>query len=220
MLWACSACWVWGATARFGAGCLSGGGPWSAPGATVWPGRGKWMRRIGAGNGPASEAGGAAGKALVWLAAQVDGAKIGRIRRARSANASGSVLEQGVGRCGEPGSQVLSDGGEGLGRVGGPRLSARARPGAGHRGRESSAARPSRGGAPATLAWGHPSRSGRPLPLGLLPGRVHVSVQPAHLPRSRSVVLSADRAGGRRWPDPLQGSHWRNTAPRNWVGGK
>lgn len=53
---------------------------------------------------------GAEGKALVFIAAQADGSKIGRIRLARIANASGPVLEQAVCRCVEPGSQVLTDG--------------------------------------------------------------------------------------------------------------
>jgi transposase-like protein len=58
---------------------------------------------------------GAEGKALVLIAAQADGAKIGRIRLARIANVSGPVLEQVVGRCVEPGSQVLTDGWRGYG---------------------------------------------------------------------------------------------------------
>jgi transposase-like protein len=58
---------------------------------------------------------GAEGKALVLIAAQVDGAKIGRIRLARIANASGPVLEQVVGQSVEPGSQVLTDGWKGYG---------------------------------------------------------------------------------------------------------
>ena len=56
---------------------------------------------------------GAIGKALVVVAAQADGAKIGRIRLARIANASGSELVGAVGRSVEPGSQVLTDGWEG-----------------------------------------------------------------------------------------------------------
>ena len=56
---------------------------------------------------------GAIGKALVLVAAQADGAKIGRIRLARIANASGSELVGAVGRSVAPGSQVLTDGWEG-----------------------------------------------------------------------------------------------------------
>lgn len=58
---------------------------------------------------------GAEGKALILIAAQADGSKIGRIRLARIANASGPVLVPGVSRCVEPGSQVLTDGWSGYG---------------------------------------------------------------------------------------------------------
>lgn len=58
---------------------------------------------------------GAEGKALVFIAAQADGAKIGRIRLVRIANASGPVLAQVVSQCVEPGSQVLTDGWTGYG---------------------------------------------------------------------------------------------------------
>ena len=56
---------------------------------------------------------GATGKALVLVIAQADGAKIGRIRLARIANASGAELVGAVSRSVEPGSQVLTDGWEG-----------------------------------------------------------------------------------------------------------
>ena len=56
---------------------------------------------------------GATGKALVLVVAQADGAKIGRIRLARIANASGLELLGAVGHSVEPGSQVLTDGWEG-----------------------------------------------------------------------------------------------------------
>jgi transposase-like protein len=58
---------------------------------------------------------GAEGKALVWIAAQADGSKIGRIRLARIANASGPVLVEAVSRGVEAGSQVLTDGWSGYG---------------------------------------------------------------------------------------------------------
>lgn len=60
---------------------------------------------------------GAEGKALVFIAAQADGAKIGRIRLARIANVSGLVLGQAVRQCVEPGSQVLTDGWKGYGSL-------------------------------------------------------------------------------------------------------
>jgi transposase-like protein len=53
---------------------------------------------------------GASGKALVLIAAQVDGSKIGRIRLARVANASAPVLTQATAASVESGSQVLTDG--------------------------------------------------------------------------------------------------------------
>lgn len=58
---------------------------------------------------------GAEGKTLVLIAAQVVEAKIGRIRLARIANASGSVLVEAVSRSVEPGSQILTDGWSGYG---------------------------------------------------------------------------------------------------------
>ncbi len=58
---------------------------------------------------------GAEDKALVLIAAQADGSKIGRIRLARIANASGTVLVSAVSACVEPGSQVLTDGWGGYG---------------------------------------------------------------------------------------------------------
>jgi transposase-like protein len=53
---------------------------------------------------------GAGGKALVLIAAQADGAKIGRIRLARVPNASALVLAQAISASVTPGSQVLTDG--------------------------------------------------------------------------------------------------------------
>lgn len=53
---------------------------------------------------------GALGKALGLIAAEADGAKIGRIRLARIPNASEPVLTAAVVRSVGPGSQVLTDG--------------------------------------------------------------------------------------------------------------
>jgi len=58
---------------------------------------------------------GAEGKALILIVAQADGSKIGRIRLARIPNATGPVLVSEVGRCVEPGSQILTDGWTGYG---------------------------------------------------------------------------------------------------------
>ena len=62
------------------------------------------------GERPGKRGRGAAGKALVLIAAQVDGGKIGRIRLARGADASASVLAHAVTAAVSPGSQVLTDG--------------------------------------------------------------------------------------------------------------
>lgn len=62
------------------------------------------------GKRPGPRGRGAEGKALVLIAAQAEGAKIGRLRLVRIANASASVLSEAVRRCVEPGSQVLTDG--------------------------------------------------------------------------------------------------------------
>lgn len=65
------------------------------------------------GERPGKRGRGAAGKALVLIAAQVDGSKIGRIRLARVADASAPVLSQAVTAAASPGSQVLTDGWKG-----------------------------------------------------------------------------------------------------------
>jgi transposase-like protein len=53
---------------------------------------------------------GADGKALVLIAAQAEGAKIGRIRLARVADASAPVLNQALLACVSAGSQIVTDG--------------------------------------------------------------------------------------------------------------
>jgi transposase-like protein len=62
------------------------------------------------GERPGKRGRGAAGKALVLIAAQVDGSKIGRIRLVRVADASAPVLAQATLAAVSPGSQVLTDG--------------------------------------------------------------------------------------------------------------
>lgn len=61
------------------------------------------------GERPGKRGRGSAGKALVLIAAQVEGNKIGRIRLARVANASVPVLSQALAAAVSPGSQVLTD---------------------------------------------------------------------------------------------------------------
>jgi len=67
---------------------------------------------VGGGH-PGKRGRGAGGKALVLIAAQADGAKVGRIRLVRVANASAPVLAQAIGASITPGSQVLTDGWQG-----------------------------------------------------------------------------------------------------------
>lgn len=60
---------------------------------------------------------GALGKALVVIAAQVDGKRIGRIRLKRVANASGASLEEAVQQAAETGSVIRTDGWSGYSRL-------------------------------------------------------------------------------------------------------
>jgi transposase-like protein len=61
---------------------------------------------------------GAQSKALVMIAAQADGRKIGRIRLARVPDAAAASLEQFIAQSIEPGSQVITDGWDGYGGLG------------------------------------------------------------------------------------------------------
>lgn len=65
------------------------------------------------GEKPGNRGRGAAGKALVLIAAQVDGKRIGRIRLRRVKDASGASLEPAVQETVEPGSIVRTDDGGG-----------------------------------------------------------------------------------------------------------
>ena len=69
------------------------------------------------GERPGKRGRGAAGKALVLIAAQAEGARIGRIRLARVADASQRVLTLAVQGMVEPGAQVLTDAWVGYGRL-------------------------------------------------------------------------------------------------------
>ena len=62
------------------------------------------------GEKPGRRGRGAAGKALVLILAQADGARIGRIRLARVADASAASLTGAITQCVVPGGQVLTDG--------------------------------------------------------------------------------------------------------------
>ena len=69
------------------------------------------------GERPGTRGRGAAGKALVMVAAQADGARIGRIRLCRMANASQPVLTLAVQEMVESKARVLTDGWAGYGRL-------------------------------------------------------------------------------------------------------
>ena len=165
------------------------------------------------GERPGKRGRGAAGKALVLIAAQVDGSRIGRIRLARVANASAPVLSQATAAAVSPGSQVLSDGWNGYAQS--QRLPAFG--GAGQRrGRSQSAAAGQSGGvAVAAVAAGHASGSSGGGAFGLLFGRVHVSVQPANLWLARAIVPTTGRTGAGFESGARRRVGRRYTAPRN-----
>jgi transposase-like protein len=62
---------------------------------------------------PGKRGRGAGGKALVLIAAQADGTKIGRIRLARIADASATSLEPAIQHMIEPGARIQTDGWKG-----------------------------------------------------------------------------------------------------------
>ena len=69
------------------------------------------------GEKPGKRGRGAAGKALVVVAAQEDGKRIGRLRLRRVADAAGESLEPAVWEMVEPGSTVRTDGWRGYNRL-------------------------------------------------------------------------------------------------------
>ena len=64
---------------------------------------------------PGKRGRGAAGKGLVFIAAQQEGSRLGRIRLRPIADASAESLEAAVHWAVEPGSTICSDGGRGYG---------------------------------------------------------------------------------------------------------
>jgi transposase-like protein/predicted RNA-binding Zn-ribbon protein involved in translation (DUF1610 family) len=60
---------------------------------------------------------GSDGKALVFIAAQIDGKRIGRIRLQRIPNASGESLESAIKATIQPESRIITDGWEGYNRL-------------------------------------------------------------------------------------------------------
>ena len=135
-------------------------------------------------------------KSLVIVAAQQDGRRIGRIRMARIPDLSKDTLHAFIAQAIEPGSIVRTDGLPAYRGLEGYRhepVVIRRK----HANGQRVAAPGTSGGFPAqTVVAGHaawPLRSGLP---GLLPGRIHLPIQPAHLRLPREAVLPPDPAGG------------------------
>ena len=130
-------------------------------------------------------------KAIVAIAAEVDGRKIGRIRLRWVPDLSAPVLRGFVKDSIVPASTVHTDGWpsyQGLAKLGfsphghEPLGLQRSRARA-HVGRTSG------GVSPQALGPRNPPRRDRPRIPPLLSGRVHLSLQPTHIPGSRPVVL-------------------------------
>jgi len=91
--------------------------------AMVWPGRDRLSGMVEVdetylgGQKPGKRGRGAAGKALVVVAAQEDGNRIGRIRLHRVLDASAQSLEAAVQECVEPGTMVRTDGWSGYSQL-------------------------------------------------------------------------------------------------------
>ena len=67
---------------------------------------------------PGKRGRGATGKSLVLIAAQCEGARIGRIRLVRIPDASAQSIEKALGDAVEPGAVILTDGWKGYTNVG------------------------------------------------------------------------------------------------------
>ncbi len=149
------------------------------------------------------------GKALVAVAAEEDGRGMGRIRLRRIADASAASLEAFVEEAIQPGSLVHTDGWEGYAGL--------ENKGYRHevtvlRGKRQSASKllPRVHRVASLLKrWllgthqGAVSHEYLDSHVGLLPGRVHVPLQPADLTVARQTFLSPPPAGGRRRPCSL-----------------
>ena len=108
--WDCSGCWGWAATRLPGLGCTSSGAPMVRPGRDRLRGRVEvdetYLGALEEGvRGRQTDA-----KALIVVAAEEDGAGIGRVRMRTIPNASGDSLMAFVGESIEPGSVVHTDG--------------------------------------------------------------------------------------------------------------
>ena len=153
------------------------------------------------GERPGKHGRGAAGKSLVVVAAEEDGAGIGRIRLRRVLSTSAESLCGAVQECVEPGQPCAYGRPLVLHQPADARLPARGNPRHDCRGRGGSpAAGPSRGFAAQALDAGHSSGRHSALSPGLLPGRVHVPLQPPDITLAGQAVLPPCAAGRRRRP--------------------
>ena len=138
-------------------------------------------------------------KSWVVIAAQVDGAGIGRIRMRMIPDCSAASLHPFVVDCVEPGSLIHTDGWAGYVGLREEGLSE-----ANHQDRKAQgkgfpvdAARSSRRLAIETLVAGHPPRRSGILLSTLLSGRIHLSLQPSEVQEPREALFPA-RATGRQ----------------------
>ena len=145
-------------------------------------------------------------KALIVVAAEEDGAGIGRVRMRTIPNASGDSLMAFVGESIEPGSVVHTDGWLGYEAARRRRLSPRGELPGGATGARLGTAPPGalRGVVSEALDTGHASRSGQPRASRLLPRRIHLPLQPPQVRKSRQAVLPPGSAGRRRGTGALQ----------------
>jgi transposase-like protein len=69
------------------------------------------------GEKPGKRGRGATGKALVMIAAECDGTRVGRIRLKRIKDASGNSLEAAIQEVVKPGTNIRTDGWKGYNRL-------------------------------------------------------------------------------------------------------
>ena len=127
VLWDCKAFWVWEATAPPGRCCTSCGARWCGLAAKRLSGRVEVDETYVGGEEEGLHGRQTQKKALVAIAAEEDGAGLGRIRMRRIRRASKHQLHGFIQEAVEPDSTIHTDGWEGLRRSGGAWLSARIR---------------------------------------------------------------------------------------------
>jgi len=145
-------------------------------------------------------------KALVAVAVQLEGKRLGRIRLRRLPDASGPSLLAFVQDAVESKSLVHTDGWVGYDPLPASRLQApnHVPGGPGQVAVATHASRPPGRVAPQALVVGHAPWGGHPRASRLLPRRVHVSVQPTPLAQPRQTVFPSCSAGGRRRPGTVR----------------